>query len=145
LLIAYDAWALQYFRVGEESVKPSSSNEASMGATPAPSPTFAAEPEPPPKPTPTPTALKPTLESAEADLAHAWKSLSSEQRTRLSQEEQKWVKNTSSLPEEERIKACKNGPTTSGLWSDGVSMSSNPFFLLSTVVGTLYINQNKRR
>jgi hypothetical protein len=54
---------------------------------------------------PAPTPAKLTQESAEADLDRAWKSLSSQQRDRLSQEERNWTHHRDSLPSEARIKS----------------------------------------
>jgi hypothetical protein len=55
--------------------------------------------------TPAPTPAKLTIESAGADLNRAWKSLTSQQRDRLSQEERNWTRHRDSLPVEERIKS----------------------------------------
>jgi hypothetical protein len=66
-------------------------------------------------PTPTPTLFKRSLESAQADLTQAWKSLSPEQRAQLTQEEQKWTKHTAALPEEERIESTAK--RANYLWS----------------------------
>jgi hypothetical protein len=54
---------------------------------------------------PAPTPFKLSKESAESDLAHAWKSLTPEQRDQLNQEERNWVRHRDSLPAEERIKS----------------------------------------
>jgi hypothetical protein len=54
---------------------------------------------------PAPTRAKLTQESAEADLTHAWHSLTPEQRDQLNQEERNWVRHRDSLPAEERIKS----------------------------------------
>jgi hypothetical protein len=99
----------------EEAVKPSSNNDASTGATPTPSPSLVGESAPSPKPTPTPTPFKLGLEAAQADLANAWKSLTSQRRAQLGQEEQKWIKHASSLSEEERIESTKK--RADYLWS----------------------------
>jgi hypothetical protein len=53
---------------------------------------------------PASSPAKLTIESAEADLSHAWQSLTPQQRDRLSQEERNWVHRRDSLPAEERIK-----------------------------------------
>jgi hypothetical protein len=45
------------------------------------------------------------MQSTEADLNHAWQSLTSQQRDRLSQEERNWTHHRDSLPEEARIKS----------------------------------------
>jgi hypothetical protein len=62
-----------------------------------------------------PTPAKLTIESAEADLNRAWKSLTSQQRDRLSQEERNWTHHRDSLPAEERIKSTAD--RAKYLWS----------------------------
>jgi hypothetical protein len=54
--------------------------------------------------TPTPIPFRLTIESADAELTHAWQSLTSQQRDRLSQEERNWTRHRASLPAEERVK-----------------------------------------
>jgi hypothetical protein len=57
--------------------------------------------------TPPPTPFKLSRESAEADLAHAWHSLTPEQREQLSQDERTWTRHRDSVPAEERIKSTE--------------------------------------
>jgi len=54
---------------------------------------------------PAPTPAKLTIESANADLARAWQSLTSQKRDQLSKEERTWIHQRDSLPAEERIKS----------------------------------------
>jgi hypothetical protein len=57
--------------------------------------------------TPPATPFKLSRESAEADLAHAWHSLTPEQRDQLRQDERTWTRHSDSLPAEERIKSTE--------------------------------------
>jgi hypothetical protein len=57
--------------------------------------------------TPPPTPFKLSRESAEADLAHAWHSLTPEQRDQIRQDERTWTRHSDSLPAEERIKSTE--------------------------------------